>query len=82
MYLCDGRLHTLYRVRPHSALGYRAPEEFARGADGNGCGKDARGASLEIPVRFSLSHNRCDGGFPFEAAEAQHQPRSATLCLD
>ncbi len=56
------------RVRPHSALGYWTPEEFARGADGNGCGsemrrggKDARGASLEIPAGFPLSHSRCDG---------------------
>jgi putative transposase len=43
--------------RPHSALGYRTPEEFAKSAAATGCGKDAGGARLENASRFPLSHS-------------------------
>ena len=43
--------------RPHSALGYRTPEEFAKMAATTGCGKDGGGAALENASRFPLSHN-------------------------
>jgi putative transposase len=45
--------------RPHSALGYRTPEEFAKSA-ATGAGKDAGCARLENASRFPLSH-RLDG---------------------
>ena len=42
--------------RPHSALGYRTPHEFAQQiAAGEGCGKDAGCARLENAARFPLS---------------------------
>lgn len=44
------------RVRPHSALGYRTPEQF-RLAGEKGYGKDGRGAALENPSGFPLSHS-------------------------
>ena len=47
------------RERPHSSLGYRTPEEFARES---GCGKDGGCATLENAARFPLSHNHGDGG--------------------
>ena len=44
--------------RPHSSLGYRTPEEFAREMDGaQGCGKDGGCATLENAARFPLSHS-------------------------
>ncbi len=49
-------------VRPHSALGYRTPEEFAQQSAGQGCGKDARYARLEIPAGFPLSHSHGGDG--------------------
>ncbi len=57
------------RCRPHSALGYRTPEEFAKSAAG-ACGKDGGGAALENASRFPLSHSRDGGG---------QQPGSAML---
>jgi len=48
------------QARPHSALGYRTPEEFAKNAATTGCGKDAGCARLENAARFPLSH-RLDG---------------------
>jgi len=49
------------RERPHSSLGYRTPEEFARAAGGGkGGGKDGGCAPLENAARFPLSH-RHDG---------------------
>jgi putative transposase len=57
------------QARPHSALGYRTPEEFAKNAAG-GCGKDGGGAALENALRFPLSHSLDDCG---------HQPMSAML---
>jgi len=48
--------------RPHSSLGYRTPEEFAREMRGEkGCGKDGGSATLENASRFPLSHNHGDG---------------------
>jgi len=43
--------------RPHSSLGYRTPEEFAKNAAAMGCGKDAGCARLENAARFPLSHS-------------------------
>ena len=44
--------------RPHSSLGYRTPEEFAREVGGEkGCGKDGGFAALETAARFPLSHS-------------------------
>lgn len=57
------------QARPHSALGYRTPEEFAKSAAG-GCGKDAGSARLENASRFPLSPSLDGGG---------HQPVSAML---
>lgn len=47
--------------RPHSALGYRTPEEFARMTAVKRCGKDGGCAALENAPRFPLSHNADDG---------------------
>jgi len=49
------------QVRPHSALGYLTPEEFAKSWAATDCGKDAVGARLENASRFPLFHSR-DGG--------------------
>jgi len=43
------------QARPHSALGYRTPEEFAKSAAATGCGKDGGAAALENASRFPLS---------------------------
>jgi putative transposase len=48
------------QVRPHSALGYLTPEEFAKSWAATGGGKDAGGTRLENAPRFPLSH-RLDG---------------------
>jgi len=46
------------RGRPHSSLGNRTSEEFAREMAGEkGCGKDGGCAPLENAARFPLSHN-------------------------
>jgi putative transposase len=58
------------QARPHSALGYRTPEEFAQSAAAGGCGKDGGRAALENASRFPLSHSLDDYG---------HQPGSAML---
>ncbi len=48
--------------RPHSSLGYRTPEEFAREMSSpKGCGKDGGSATLENATRFPLSHSPDDG---------------------
>jgi hypothetical protein len=44
------------QCRPHSALGYRTPEEFAKTSAG-GYGKDGGKAALENASRFPLSHS-------------------------
>lgn len=67
-------------VRPHSALGYQTPEEFAREAAGKmAVEKTAPGGALEIPAGFPLSHSHGDGGPSPLAREVQNQPASATL---
>ncbi len=49
--------------RPHSSLGYRTPQEFAREMGGEkGCGKDGGFATLENASRFPLSHSSGDDG--------------------
>lgn len=49
-------------VRPHSALGYRTPAEFAAQiSGGKGCGKHGGFATLENAPRFPLSHSHDDG---------------------
>jgi hypothetical protein len=45
------------QIRPHSALGYRTPEEFAKSAMARNCRKDAGCARLENAARFPLSHS-------------------------
>jgi len=45
------------QCRPHSALGYRTPEEFAQHAAAPDCGKDGDEAALENAARFPLSHS-------------------------
>jgi putative transposase len=51
--------------RPHSALGYRTPQEFAQQiAAAKGCGKDAGAARLENAPRFPLSPSPDGGGIP------------------
>ena len=44
------------QCRPHSALSYRTPEEFAKTTRGD-CGKDGGGTALENAARFPLSHS-------------------------
>ena len=57
--------------RPHSSLGYRTPEEFAREVGGEkGCGKAGGSAPLENAARFPLSHSHGDG-LPATAASQQ-----------
>jgi putative transposase len=53
------------RERPHSSLGYRTPEEFARET---GCGKDGGLATLENAPRFPLSHSHGGGVRSIDAA--------------
>lgn len=57
------------QCRPHPALGYRTPEEFAAAAAGD-CGKDGGRAALENAPCFPLFHSLDDCG---------HQPGSAAL---
>ena len=47
-------------VRPHSALGYRTPDQFRREIE-EGYGKDGPFGTLENPSGFPLSHSH-DGG--------------------
>ena len=55
--------------RPHSSLGYRTPQEFARAMGGaKGCGKDGGCAPLENAARFPLSHSHDGGGRSTSAA--------------
>ena len=78
-------------VRPHSSLGYRTPEEFAREMSGEkGCGKDTPwktkdgfSTPLGNPAKgagFPLSHSPGDGGSsPIAIPEVPNQPPSANL---
>lgn len=70
------------QCRPHSALGYRTPEEFAKSAAG-GCGKDAGCARLENAARFPLSHSLDGGGHqPVSAMLETQNPEKVSLSLD
>lgn len=59
--------------RPHSALGYRTPEEFRQLALTNG-GNDAGCARLENATRFPHSH-RSDGCYPDSTSVTLSNPR-------
>jgi hypothetical protein len=54
--------------RPHSSLGYRTPEEFAREA-ARGCGKGGGCAPLENAARFPLSHSHGGGALSTEGLQ-------------
>lgn len=71
-------------ARPHSSLGYRTPEEFARQqAAKRAVEKTPAYAGLEIPAGFPLSPSPGDGGGPSLAfAENQKPPQGATLSPD
>lgn len=57
------------RERPHSSLGYRTPEEFARESGWEkGCGKDGGFAPLENAPRFPLSHSHGGDGLSISDA--------------
>ena len=47
--------------RPHSALGYRTPEEFAQATAAASHGKDGDTPALENAARFPLSHSSGGG---------------------
>jgi len=47
--------------RPHSALGYRTPEEFAQATAASSHGKDSDTPALENASRFPLSHSSGGG---------------------
>jgi putative transposase len=70
------------QCRPHSALGYRTPEEFAKSAAGD-CGKDGGCAALENASRFPLSHSLdgC-GNQPVTAMLENPNPENVSLRLD
>ena len=71
------------QVRPHSALGYLTPAEFARSWQIANGGKDAGSARLENAARFPLSH-RCDGGEKTirSAVLENHNPEKVSLSVD
>ena len=68
--------------RPHSALGYQTPEEFAKSA-ATDCGKDGGGAALENASRFPLSPSLdgCENP-PASAMLANSNPEKVSLSLD
>ena len=70
------------RCRPHSALGYRTPEEFRKSAAAD-CGKDGGRAALENASRFPLSHSLdgC-GNQPVSAMLENPNPENVSLRLD
>ena len=71
------------QVRPHSALGYLTPEEFAKSWAATGCGKDAGGARLENAPRFPLSHSLdgCQRVVTTDVLESPN-PEKVSLSLD
>ena len=71
------------QIRPHSALGYRTPEEFAKSATARNCGKDAGYARLENAARFPLSHS-LDGyeKVVTNVASETQNPEKVSLSLD
>ena len=71
------------QARPHSALGYRTPEEFAQAATASNCGKDAGCARLQNAARFPLSHS-LDGDEKIvkNVAWESPNPEKVSLSLD
>ncbi len=70
------------QVRPHSALGYLSPEEFARSLAA-GYGKDAGCTRLEDASRFPLSHSLDGGGQVSTGVVLQNpNPEKVSLSLD
>ena len=63
--------------RPHSALGYRTPEEFRQLAQTN-CGNDAGYARLENATRLPHSHSS-DGCYPDSKSVTLSNPRELSL---
>jgi putative transposase len=72
------------QARPHSALGYHTPEEFAtQHAAAMGCGKDAGCARLENAARFPLSHSLDGCEQPSSPAMLETlNPENVSLRLD
>lgn len=71
------------QARPHSALGYRTLEEFAKNATTGGCGKDAGYARLENASRFPLFPSLDGGGHqPVSAMLETQNPEEVSLSLD
>lgn len=70
------------QARPHSALGYRTPEEFAKAA-ATSCGKDGGSATLENAPRFPLSpsHDGCERLANMAILEEQN-PGKVSLSVD
>ena len=68
------------QVRPHSALGYLTPEEFAKSWAASNCGKDAGGARLENASRFPLSHS-LDGDEKMVTSVTLENPRPEKVSL-
>ena len=80
-------------VRPHSALGYLTPMEFAQAWAVTGRGKDAQWKSptadfsteLGNPAEgagFPLSHRRDDGGRVTTTTSENSNPEKVSLSLD
>ena len=71
------------QCRPHSALGYRTPEEFAQSAAAGGCGKDGGRAALENAPRFPLSPSLDGCGNQSTSAMLENQnSEKVSLSLD
>jgi putative transposase len=71
------------QVRPHSALGYRTPEEFATSSSAQDCGKDGDTAALENAPRFPLSHSLDDGAqVSTDVVLKTPNPENVSLSLD
>ena len=70
------------QCRPHSALGYRTPEEFAQQTASQDCGKDGGEAALENASRFPLSHSPDGFGQVRKSAKfATQNPENVSLSL-
>jgi len=76
--IIERKLERIYRLANRrlspKAVQAKEVEPARRPQRGNGCGKDARSASLEIPNRFPLSHSRDGGESPVTFPTAR-QPR-------
>ena len=71
------------QARPHSALDYRTPEEFAKEVAASNCGKDAGGARLENAARFPLFHSLGgDEKVVTSVALENPNPEKVSLSLD